>query len=106
MFDEPKDGELSLFGVNEFMEEKRISYKIKDLYAGQIIFRGNAVLGANCSKNLGSLEIDPEYKTVYLIEWNIDGEKYSNHYTLGVENADFEKYMTAISSCGYDQFAE
>ena len=106
MFDEPKDGELSLFGVNEFMEEKRISYKIKDLYTGQIIFRGNAVLGANQSQNLGSLEIDPEYKTVYLIEWNIDGEKYSNHYTLGVENADFEKYMTAILSCGYDQFAE
>ena len=105
MFDEPKDGEIELFGVNEFFEDKNITYQITDLYKGTVLFSGAATVGKSCSESLGSLEIDEGYKTVYLIEWKMDGKTYKNHYTLNVENTDYDKYKKAISACGFDEFA-
>lgn len=105
MFDEPKDGEIELYGVNEFSEDKNITYKITDLYKGVVLFSGAATIGKNSSESLGSLEIEPDGKTVYLIEWIMEGVTYKNHYTLNVKNTDYDKYLKAISACGFDEFS-
>ena len=104
MFDEPKDGAIELFCVNEFFESKNITYQITDLYKETLLFSGAATISPNSSESLGSLEIETGYQTVYLIEWTVDGNTYKNHYTLNVENTDYEKYKKAISSCGFDEF--
>lgn len=106
MFDEPKNGEIALYGVNEFFEDKKVAFKITDLYASSVLFEGEAVLNKNSSNNLGSLNIDQNAGTIYLIEWVSDGVTYKNHYTLNIENTDYNKYIKAISSCGLDEFAE
>ncbi len=105
MFDEPKDDAIELFGVNEFFEDKNITYQITDLYNGNLLFSGAATIGKNSSESLGSLGISPNYKTVYLIEWTVDGKTYKNHYTLNVENTDYNEYLNAITTCGFDEFA-
>lgn len=105
MFDEPDNGELILYGVNEFFEDKKVTFTITDLYSGTVIHSGEAVLFGNSSNNLGSLEIDENAQTVYLIEWTVDGEKHKNHYTLNIENTNYDKYLKAISACGFDEFA-
>jgi len=106
MFDEPQDGEIALFGVNEFMQDKKVTFKITDMYSGMVLHSGEAVLGENSSTNLGSLEIGENAQTVYLIEWILDGVSYKNHYTLNVQNTNYDKYLKAITSCGFDNFAE
>ena len=106
MFDEPENGEIALFGVNEFMQDKKVTFKITDMYSGLILHSGTAVLGKNASTNLGSLEIGENAHAFYLIEWTVDGVSYKNHYTLNIENTNYDKYLKAISACGFDQFAE
>jgi len=106
MFDEPQGGEIALFGVNEFMQDKKVTFKITDMYSGMVLHSGEAVLGENSSTNLGSLEIGENAQTVYLIEWILDGVSYKNHYTLNVQNTNYDKYLKAIISCGFDNFAE
>lgn len=106
MFDEPQDGEIALFGVNEFMQDKKVTFKITDMYSGLVLHSGSAVLGGNTSTNLGSLEVGENAQAVYLIEWTVDGVSYKNHYTLNIENTNYDKYLKAISACGFDQFAE
>jgi len=104
MFDEPAEGKIALYGVNDLTQEKQISYTVTNLTTGLQMLSGSAVLEAESSAAIDALAITEEEQNFYLIEWEMDGKVYKNHFHTNLLAVDFEKYMAAISKCGMNEF--
>lgn len=104
MFDEPIDNKLSLFGVNDLTEDKPIIYKVTNMYSGEVVLQGEAVLNKDSSAKIAEISIAENEKSFYFIKWECDGTAYTNHYFTNIIDIDYEKYMSALKQCGYDQF--
>lgn len=108
MFDEPKNGHISLVGVNDLPRDTEVSYKVRKISGEgkehQEVMKGDAVLLADSAAELGKLEIADGEKEFYLIEWDIDGKEYKNHYFTNIIDIDYKKYLNALKGCGMDEF--
>ena len=104
MFDEPdENGVLRLFGVNDLPESKRLSYTVTDVVAGKNVLSGEALLPPDASVPLVCLPVPDAQLHVYLIEWhgNAAGR---NHYTANLKGMDYSTYLSALQTCGFDEF--
>ncbi len=104
MFDEPAEGRIALYGVNDLTQEKQISYTVTNLTTGLQMLSGSAVLSAESSAAIDALAVTEDEQNFYLIEWEMDGKVYKNHFHTNLLKIDFEKYMAAISKCGMNEF--
>lgn len=108
MFDEPEDGNIRLFGVNDLPQDTSVSYKVKKVSGEgkeqQEVMMGNIMLSADSVVELGSLTVADEEKEFYLIEWNIDGKEFKNHYFTNIIHIDYKNYFNALKECGMDEF--
>ena len=80
IFDEPKDNILTLYAVNDLTRNARFTYKVTDLTDKKTVLAGEGFAFADSSSPLCNIKIGENEKHFYLIEWTVDGEKYSNHY--------------------------
>jgi beta-mannosidase len=101
---EPVGDELCVVAVNEFPTDKNVSYRITDLTDNKKIASGAAEISADMATNVCKITINPDEKHFYLIEWELDGEKHSNHYMTNIKDIDYSEYLGYIKKCGYDQF--
>ena len=104
MFSEPENGRISLYAVNDLSDDKKISYKVTDLYTDTVICEGEDIAKADSSVCVAGT-FEPENECFYLIEWFIDGERFTNHYTPKTQGISYRKYYDAIKKCGYDEFS-
>lgn len=104
MFDEPKDNKITLMGVNDITDSVSLSYTVKKLYEDTVVLCGNADLEADSSKKINVLEIQPNEKEFYLIEWKIGKKTYKNHYFTNIIDIDYKKYIAALDKCGMNEF--
>lgn len=68
------------------------TYKVTDLDSGKLLAEGDFSVGANQNKTLCHIPVMYSDKGVFMIEWEIDGKKYFNHYLHGYPAFDFETY--------------
>ena len=94
MFGEPENGMLTLYGVNDTREDKKISYRIED-DGGGILCSGEALLPSDASVPVCTVPA-PEEKRYFLIRWNDGGEERLNHYFANIRGIDFAYYKTLI----------
>ena len=94
MFGEPENGTLTLYGVNDTREDKKISYRIED-DGGEILCSGEALLLSDASVSVCTVPA-PEEKRYFLIRWNDGGEERLNHYFANIRGIDFAYYKTLI----------
>lgn len=106
MFDEPENSRISLMGVNDLQTDKEIVYNISKVIGTEKIpvMDGKAMLSANQAQALTEIEISPDEKTFFLIEWTMDGKAYKNHYFTNILDIDYRKYMQALNVCGMNEF--
>lgn len=104
MFSEPENGRISLYAVNDLSDDKKISYKVTDLYTDTVICEGEDIAKADSSVCVAGT-FEPENECFYLIEWFIDGKRFTNHYTPKTQGISYRKYYDAIKKCGYDEFS-
>jgi beta-mannosidase len=104
MFDEPKDGKITLYAVNDKQKDTGILYTVKDVATGEILLDGSGVACANASVALADLEISAEEKRFLLIEWKSDEGNFSNHYTTNIIDINYPEYLSYIRSSGYEKF--
>ncbi len=104
MFDEPKDGSISLYAVNEFDTDKQITYTVTDLTAGKVVASGKATAIAESSAKIDKVGIKAEEKHFYLIKWELDGVEYSNHFITNIIDLDYAEYLENLQKCGYYEF--
>ena len=96
MFDEPKDNEIALFGVNDLPENKEVSYEVCEILNNKVVLSGKSVINADKSQKIGSLKLAENEKTFYLIKWNMDGKEYKNHYFTNIKDVDYNNYIEAL----------
>lgn len=49
-------------------------------------------------------DIEENEQRFYLIEWEINGKKYKNHYCANPLGIYYGEYMFAMTKCGFDEF--
>ena len=103
MIDEPRDGMLSLYAVNEESSWGELSFKVTDLTDKKLLVSGTASYLGRASEKIADFEeIDGAH---YLfIEWECGGRKYTNHYITNIKNLNYEEYLKFIDSVGYSAF--
>ena len=127
MFDEPVDGKICLVGVNDLPGEVQVTYSVKrisgtteDAVAGTAIdavdstvvdramkdtvLSGKLVLTGDSAVKIDALPIDEGEKEFYLIEWEMEGQTFKNHYFTNIIDIDYQKYLNALNKCGMDEF--
>ena len=104
MFDEPVDGQIALYAVNDLTEEAAVKYSVINLTTGRSVLSGSAVLAAESSAPIDSLAVTEDEQTFYLIRWEKDGKVYQNHFHTNLLNISYEAYLAAIAKCGMDEF--
>ncbi len=106
MFSEPDAWCITLKAVNDRREPVALSYKVTDIDDGKEYLSGSADLPADGVTDLDSLRICQGEQKMYLIEWNIQGRTFTNHYTQGVTPLDPDRYLNwlkkIIPSSGRD----
>ena len=111
MFDEPENGKIALIGANDLPEDKIVKYTVKRISVVEsnetedtLALYGQAHLNADQTMQIDLLPIAEDEKEFYLIEWEMDGQKYRNHYFTNIIDIDYRKYMAALKKCGMDEF--
>ncbi len=104
MFDEPRNGKISLYAVNDLQKNFEVSYTVTEMYGGKVMLHGNKTVTADSSVELDSIGIEENEQKFYFIEWEINGKKYKNHYCTNLLGIDYGKYMSAMTKCGFDEF--
>ncbi len=104
MFDEPRDGMLSLFAVNDTPNAQKLTYTVKDLTNGKTVASGEACVDADTSSKIVSIPAYDDYAFLY-IEWTAeDGTTGNNHFITKTVEINAEQYLNDIRKVGYDQF--
>lgn len=113
MFDEPEDGKISLMGVNDLPEDVQITYSVRrisgtaetvDAVDSTVLLSGKLTLAKDIAVKIDELPIAQDEQEFYLIEWEINGHSYRNHYFTNIIDIDYRKYMEALKKCGMDEF--
>lgn len=99
IFDEPAEGKISLYGVNDLAENKNLCVKVTDLTSHEVLFETSVSAKANDSTLIKTVDC-PENKHFLYIEWS--GEDFgTNHYVTDCINLNFNDYAKAASEVGY-----
>ena len=94
MFDEPENGKLNLYGVNDTRDDKLIRYTVED-DLGNVIVSGEALVKSDESTAVCAIPATDE-KRYYIIRWT-DGETEGiNHYFANIIDIDYDYYLTLL----------
>ena len=108
MFDEPENGCIRLVSVNDRPESVKITWSVTRISGDDEpdvrVLAGENVCDPDCANELAQLPVDEQEKEFYLIEWEIDGVHFKNHYFTNLIGIDYEKYLHALQKCGMDEF--
>lgn len=99
MMDEPENGRISLMGVNDFSEPKEVYFTIREMVSDKEIWKGMSILPGDSSSALAVLNLQEKYG-FYLIEWEVDGRKYQNHYLSWQPPMDWKEYIRCARKAG------
>ena len=86
---------------NDSLNAVDVSYRITDFASNEIVQSGTVMSKANENFDLPPITCIPGEQKLYLIEWEIEGVKYGNHYAAGYVPMDFDRYkewLKAIAS--------
>ncbi|MBR5527711.1 MAG: glycoside hydrolase family 2, partial [Clostridia bacterium] len=92
MADEIRDWGCPIVASNITLENVSGSFKISDIESGKVLFEGKFDVPSASNKNLCHVPVMYSDKGMFLIEWEVDGKKYINHYLHGYPAFDYESY--------------
>ncbi len=102
MFDEPKDGMLDLYTVNDTQAPVSLTYEVIDLLTDTTVARGSIRAEPDSSCKTDSIPTAEEERML-LIRWSGD-ERGDNHYTTCTKGANYATYYAQLQKAGYDTF--
>jgi beta-mannosidase len=82
MVGDPTDGKHPVVAVNDTREEKSGTVIVKDADSGEIMFTGSFTIPANSKTEVGTIPQTLK-QAMWLMEYTIGKEKYTNHYMAG-----------------------
>ena len=99
MFDEPKDGKLTLIAANDTRCVQNVSYKVRDLISGKVILCGSTESAPDTATAVAST---PDTKNAfYLIEWE-GTDCGQNHFTPSIgDKLELDAYVRCMKESGF-----
>lgn len=82
-FGEPRDWNIRLFASNDTLFPAKVVYRVYDADDMSLRLEGKLTVPENSTVGVAMLRISHAEKKLYLIEWEQDGVRYTNHYILG-----------------------
>ncbi len=102
MFDEPQNGNHSLFAVNDTQNDEIVSYRITDITSDTLIRADKVLSPADSSLNIWNKTYTDGEQHFYLIEWTYSKGTGKNHFMTGLKNIDLNEYKKAMKKCGFE----
>jgi len=104
MFDEPVNNRLTLVGVNDLTYPVELSYTVKKVSEDREILSGQISLTPDKAQSISVMDIEPDEKEFYLIEWKMGDKSYKNHFFTNIIDINYKKYISALEKCGMNEF--
>lgn len=102
MFTEPDNWFIQLVASNDTLDSIDFSYTVKDLAnESEIVLESCTSIASNSAANINKLAYSMGVKHFYLIEWEYNGIKGSNHYLAGMPPFRLEEYQNYLKIAGY-----
>lgn len=92
MIKEMADWHYTLVVTNDTLKRKNGTYKVFDIDDMKTVVEGEFTIDANSNKEIDKIRMYYSDKKFLVIEWNIDGKTYYNHYLCGMPGFDFKQY--------------
>jgi len=92
MVDEPESWNVRVAVGNDSLQDAAGSFRIWDADSGETLLQGGYHVKANQNQDLGRIRISHGDQRLFLIEWELDGQKSGNHYLLGTPPVPLERY--------------
>jgi beta-mannosidase len=93
MVGEPADWHCRVVAGNDTLRDVSGPFRIWDGDSGATILKGRFKTKANENAVLGNIRVSHGEHRLFLIEWEVDGRKYGNHYLLGKPPLSFPRYV-------------
>jgi beta-mannosidase len=99
MMGDAKNGKHPVIAVNDSREKISIFITVKDAETGKTVLSKNLNLAENGKSSGGFIRAGNSTK-MYLIEWEVKGRKFFNHYLEYNPPIQFDEYMKRIQKTG------
>lgn len=99
MVGDPQNGNHPVMAVNDTREEKSGKVTIKDADSGEAVFSAVFTIPVNGKTWIGNIP-ETGKQAMWLIEYTIENEKFTNHYLAGrapFKLADYQKWYKTLN---------
>ncbi len=108
LFDEPKNGKITLLAASDLQTDMAFSFRVRDLESDQILLSGEGIAKPNSTAELATLPYDPTDTHCYLMEWTTENgiQNGINHYVTRMSELDLDRYLLWMKKAGFDRYWE
>jgi len=92
MISEPEGWYVKVVGINDTLSRKEGTFIISDAVGGEKVIDGNFSIEPLSKKVLGMIRVSRGEQKLFIINWQLDGKSYKNHYLLGNPPFSLERY--------------
>ena len=92
MISEPEGWYVKVVGINDTLSRKEGTFIISDADGGEKVIDGNYSIEPLSKKVLGMIRVSRGEQKLFIINWQLDGKSYKNHYLLGNPPFSLERY--------------
>ncbi len=103
-FDEPQDGFLNLYAINDTPTDAAADWTVRDAATGAVLAEGGLNVPADRSLKVGAVAPADGEQRFFLIEWTLGGRRFTNHYVSNIKGIGFTEYLRGLNACGYGEF--
>jgi beta-mannosidase len=86
---------------NDTLEDATVSYRVWGADDGTAQVEGEAVIPVNQNWQVGRIRTFASEQELYLIEWQVNGQTFGNHYLVGlppVSLAQYRRWLPLIAT--------
>ena len=102
LVNDEEGGVLPLRAVNDSFTPAEGKVKVTDVESGRVLYNGKFSVGSNDRSLVAGLPA-PTGQGVLLIEYEIGGQRFRNHYLYGAPPFDFKSYQRWMNKAGITQ---
>ncbi len=103
MIGDAKNGNHPVVAVNDTRTEKQGTVTVKDIDTKEVLFSGKFVIPVNGKTDIGYI---PQHdgQSMWLIEYIVDGERYTNHYLAAKAPFKLKDYQQWYKKLGVKRY--
>ena len=92
MVDEPESWHVAVKAGNDSRAAAAGTFTVRDGDSGETLLAGEFAVPAGAVVELGRIRAPYSAQRLLLIEWEVGGVRYGNHYVMGSPGFSFARY--------------